>query len=173
LTVELAIRDPQERHQWLRQVIHRVEIGNGSLQIMITPRAQEAHPEDAAEQPLVIEVPFSLPSRGNQWPMEEPPSLVGEQGRPNQVLVKAVVRGFFWRDQLVTGQVRSLNELAKQQGVNRRYMMRLIRLTFLAPDIIQAILQGTQPGDLTLERFRQAIPLEWPMQRRRFGFPPH
>jgi hypothetical protein len=36
------------------------------------------------------------------------------------------------------------------------------------------LMEGTtQPGDLTLERFRQAIPLEWPMQRRRFGFPPH
>ncbi len=88
------------------------------------------------------------------------------------MLVKALVRGFFWRDQLVTGQVRSLKELAAQERVHREYVMRLLRLTFLAPDIIQAILQGTQPVDLTLERLRQTIPLEWPTQRRRFGFSP-
>ena len=180
LVHRMQYSDERERHQWLRQVIHRVEVGHGSLQITINPQAQEegqsshkdAHAEEAAEQPLVIEVPFHPPLRGTQGLMGESPASGRDQGRSHRVLVKALVRGFFWRDQLVTGQVRSLKELAAQERVHREYVMRLLRLTFLAPDIIQAILQGTQPVDLTLERLRQTIPLEWPTQRRRFGFSP-
>jgi hypothetical protein len=50
--------------------------------------------------------------------------------------------------------------------------MRVLRLSFLAPDVIDAILNGWQPRGFTLEPFRRPIPLEWAAQRKFFGFPP-
>lgn len=82
------------------------------------------------------------------------------------------MRGFFWKAQLLNGQVASVKALAKQEGVHPSYVMRLLRLTFLAPDLIQAILEGTQPVNLTLEQFRKPIPLQWAEQRRGLKFSP-
>ena len=96
---------------------------------------------------------------------------VTSPGEPNAILIQAVVRGYQWREQLLRGKERSLKDFAKEQGVTPRYLMRLLRVSFLAPDIIEAIVGGTQPATMTLERFRRAIPLEWRQQRQLFGFP--
>jgi hypothetical protein len=96
---------------------------------------------------------------------------VQSPGEPNAALIHAVVRGYQWREQLLKGPERSLKDFAKEQGVTPRYLMRLLRVSFLAPDILEAIVGGTQPGTMTLERFRRAIPLEWKQQRQLFGFP--
>jgi hypothetical protein len=61
--------------------------------------------------------------------------------------------------------------LAQREQLDRRYVMRVLRLSFLAPDLIESILMGGQPPELTLERFRRPIPLEWEMQRTYFSFP--
>jgi hypothetical protein len=57
------------------------------------------------------------------------------------------------------------------QHVKLTMPMRVLRLSFLAPDLIEAILNGWQPPELTLERFRRPIPLEWARQRQYFSFP--
>ena len=60
--------------------------------------------------------------------------------------------------------------IAEEEGLTGRYVSRLIRLTFLAPDIVEAILGGRQPGDLELQRMLANLPLSWAEQRRRYGF---
>jgi hypothetical protein len=73
---------------------------------------------------------------------------------------------------MLEGHVLTIKALAQREGLTRRYVMRVLRLSFLAPDIIEAILQGRQPAHFTLESFRRPIPLEWAAQRQYFGFPP-
>jgi hypothetical protein len=90
--------------------------------------------------------------------------------RLDPALVKRAVRGYQWRSQLLCGAVGSVAELARKAGVNSRYVVRTVRMGFLAPDIIEAILEGRQTAALTLEIFRQPIPLDWAAQRLMLGF---
>jgi hypothetical protein len=91
--------------------------------------------------------------------------------RPNRVLIKAVVKACAWKEQLISGRSSSILAIATNEGVTDRYVARLLKLAFLAPDIVEAILEGRQPADLELQRLLPDIPLAWDEQRRRFGFP--
>ena len=61
---------------------------------------------------------------------------------------------------------RSAGELAEAEGVTRSFVSRLLRLTLLAPEIVEAILEGGQPKAMQLEELTDAIPSEWEKQRR-------
>ena len=77
-------------------------------------------------------------------------------------LVKAIVRGRAWFEELATGRARSLQELAKRDGITRRYIRRLVNLAFLSPQLVEAILQGRQPAELTATRLSELdLPLAW------------
>jgi site-specific DNA recombinase len=87
--------------------------------------------------------------------------------RCDLALVKAIARGRAWFDELVTGHVRSLQELAKRDGISRRYIRRLVGLAFLSPQLVEAILQGRQPVELTATRLTELdLPLDWAEQHR-------
>jgi hypothetical protein len=80
------------------------------------------------------------------------------------------VRGYQWRRQLLKGEVGSTAQLARNHGVKPRYVMRTVRIGFLAPDIIETILEGRQTAAVSLEIFRQPLPLDWSAQRLMLGF---
>jgi hypothetical protein len=86
--------------------------------------------------------------------------------RPDPALIKALVRAHQWFEQLRSGQASSIRHLALTEGLTERYVARILQLAFLAPDIQEATLQGTQPPDLTIEHLRSPIPLTWSEQRR-------
>ena len=87
--------------------------------------------------------------------------------RPDPALIKAVVRAHRWFDDLVSGRARSLRDIANVEGVTHRYVGHLMPLAFLAPDILAAIVAGTQPIGLTAEALTKRIdlPLGWAEQR--------
>jgi hypothetical protein len=68
------------------------------------------------------------------------------------------------------GSAQSTAEIARKEGVSRRYVARLLRFGFLAPDIIASILAYRQPTELIVDRLRGPIPFDWNEQRRLFGF---
>ena len=68
-----------------------------------------------------------------------------QPSRCDPALIKAVVRGRAWFEELAAGRVRSLEELAKRDGITRRYIRRLVDLAFLSPLLVDAILQGRHP----------------------------
>ena len=72
---------------------------------------------------------------------------------------------------LGSGEVDSITELADRLDVDRSYHARILRLTLLAPDIIEAILAGREPSGLSLTRLTQTLPMLWDEQRELFGFP--
>lgn len=80
-------------------------------------------------------------------------------------LVRAVARAHDWMDRILRGEVSNQRALAKQTGFDERYISRIIPLAFLAPDITEAILEGRQAPDLSLETCVGEISLEWSMQR--------
>jgi DNA invertase Pin-like site-specific DNA recombinase len=82
--------------------------------------------------------------------------------RCDPALIKAIARGRAWFEELATGHARSLQELAKRDGISRRYIRRLVGLAFLSPQLIEAILQGRQSVELTATRLTELdLPLDW------------
>ncbi len=76
-------------------------------------------------------------------------------------MVKALARAFRWRKMLDTGVHATLEDLARAKGVAPPYVSRVLRLTLLAPDIVEAILDGRQPAELQLDDLLEGLPLAW------------
>ena len=87
----------------------------------------------------------------------------------DETLVKALVRAHCWRRQIESGQAKSITVLAEQEGATDAYVCRLLPLTCLAPDIVEAILDGRQPKELRLAELLGNGPLEWEEQRGAWG----
>ncbi len=85
--------------------------------------------------------------------------------KPDSTLVKALARAFRWNRMLGSGAFMSISELAEREGIAPSYMTRILRLTLLAPDIVEAILDGRQRPDVTLARLMKPVPMEWKEQR--------
>ncbi|CAA7615194.1 hypothetical protein [Magnetospirillum sp. SS-4] len=83
-------------------------------------------------------------------------------------IVRSLARAFRWRQLLESGRHASINELAKAERVDRAFASRVLRLTLLAPDIVEAILAGRQPEKLTVRALLGPFPVEWAEQRRMF-----
>ena len=79
-------------------------------------------------------------------------------------LVKALARAFRWRRMMEAGRYGTLDELAAAEEINSSYVSRVLRLTLLAPDIVEAILDGRQPEGMTLPRLLEPFPAEWQHQ---------
>jgi hypothetical protein len=80
-------------------------------------------------------------------------------------MVKAIARAFRWRDMLESGEYATIREITQAEKINETYVGRVLRLTLLAPEIIEAILGGRQPVEITLAMLMQRVPIEWPAQR--------
>lgn len=87
-------------------------------------------------------------------------------------LLTAVARGHQWFKELTTGRATFAREIAAREGVNERYVRRLIPLAFLSPMIVEAIAEGRQPTSVTAEALSRAIdvPAEWDQQNAALGF---
>ncbi len=91
--------------------------------------------------------------------------------RVDSALLKAVARAHRWRQMIETGKYASSAELAKAEEVNDSYVSRILRLTLLAPDIIEAILTGRQPSTLQLDELLKPLPAAWNGQRSTLRMP--
>ena len=85
--------------------------------------------------------------------------------RVDSALVKAVVRAHRWRQMIESGKYATSAELAKAEKVNDSYLSRILRLTLLAPDLIEAILAGRQASTLQLDDLLKPLPAAWERQR--------
>jgi site-specific DNA recombinase len=91
--------------------------------------------------------------------------------RADSALLKAVARARQWSEHLLMGRAQSVAEIAERDGVADRYVRRLMRLGFLAPQIFEAIVAGYQPPELTAEALAERIefPLLWAAQEQAVG----
>jgi hypothetical protein len=84
--------------------------------------------------------------------------------RADPAMVKALARAFRWKRMLNAGRYASVSEIAAKEKIDRGYVGTILRLTLLAPDIVEAILNGQATG-LSLPRLLEPFPLEWDAQR--------
>jgi site-specific DNA recombinase len=124
------------------------------------------------EEPLILSVPARLRRTGTEISMlidgTDPFAIV----KPNARLIKLLVRAHRFNTTVVQSDGVAFAALAVREGVSRSYFTRVVRLSYLAPDITQAILEGCQPGDLTTEKLlaHSRLPLAWHDQRTALGF---
>jgi hypothetical protein len=84
-------------------------------------------------------------------------------------LIRALARAYRWQQLLESGKYSTTHELAASEKIDRSYLCRMLRLTLLAPDIMEAILGGRQPPGMELIRLLRGFPVEWEAQRKMWG----
>ena len=90
---------------------------------------------------------------------------------PDLRLIATIARAHLWSEELRTGVASSVGNLVARHGVDQGDVSRCLPLAYLAPDIVEAILQGRQPVELTVLRLKRThLPLSWVEQRRLLGF---
>ena len=113
---------------------------------------------------VTLHVPFRIVKRGGRKEMQMPEGAT-QPRRTDNTLVKALARAFRWKRMLESSEFTTIAELAEREGIAPSYMTRVLRLTLLAPDIVEAILDGKQGPEVTLARLLEPFPGEWGSQR--------
>src|SRR5690625_99166 len=123
---------------------------------------------------LQIHIPMLIRRMRGRKTVIAPQALDGEitgaQEPVQSAILQALARGFSWADILESGQIKSISELARTLDVEGSYVARILKLTTLAPDIVEALINGEEPNGLSLAKLTQAFPEDWTEQRRQFGF---
>ena len=122
---------------------------------------------------VTLHVPFRVVKRGGRKAMVLPEGAA-QARKTDNTLVKALARAFRWKRMLESGEFSSMSELAEKEGIAFTYMARLMRLSLLSPDIVDAIMAGRQPAGITLAKLTDPFPPSWKEQHALWsaGLPP-
>jgi len=165
---------PRNRAKFVRSLVEKVIVDEKTIRIKMRPSALLGRdgPSPASEDPnsgaIELTAAVAFKRRGVETKLMLPGlDQPNHSGRRDPALIKAIARGRAWFDELVTGRALSLQALAERDGITRRYIRRLVGLAFLSPELVEAILQGRQPVELTATRLTELdLPLDWTEQRR-------
>jgi hypothetical protein len=116
---------------------------------------------------VTIRIPMRLQRRGGRKLIVTPEGAVAPPPKPrrDETLVKALVRAHRWRRRIESGKAKSITDLAEHEGVTVAYVCRLLPLTCLAPDIVEAVLDARQPKGLRLVEMLGNVSMRWEEQR--------
>ena len=145
----------------------RVQLRPLTTALMVATRsdpAVEAVPEDASDEERAVA--FAKPGGPKEMQF---PEGAAQPRRPDSALVKALARAFRWKRLLESGEFTTIVELAEREGIASSYMARILRLTLLAPDMVEALLDGKQGPEVTLAQVLELFPMEWAEQLAHFG----
>ena len=120
---------------------------------------------------LTIHVPMTFRTQGGRKLVISPdgvPSWAKPRTRVDNTMVKALARAFRWRKLMETGVYATVEEIAAAEKINTSFVSRILRLALLAPEIVEMIIDGLQPTDLTLAKLMKPFPVEWKKQMRLF-----
>jgi site-specific DNA recombinase len=163
-----------ERAKVFRELVEQVRIDEETIVVKVRPGALFGGdvPPGASDEPcdstIELTAAVDFKRRGVETKLVLPGLTQQDYGsRGNPALIKSIARGREWFEELASGRARSLQELAKRDGITRRCIRRLVGLSFLSPQLVEAILQGRQPVELTATRLTELdLPLDWAEQHR-------
>ena len=118
----------------------------------------------AIPETITIHVPFRIVKRGGRKAIIPPSGVSTARPRSDNALIKAVARAFRWKRMLDSGAFISITEIAARESMSFTYMSRVLRLSLLAPDIVDAIMVGHQPQMMKLADLMNELPVEWELQ---------
>jgi hypothetical protein len=165
---------PRDRAKLVRGLVEKVIVDDKTIIIKMHRDAVLGRdlPSPASEDPssgaIELTAAVAFKRRGVETRLMLPGlDHPNHSAKSDPALIKAIARGRAWFDELTTGRVLSLQALAERDGITRRYIRRLVGLAFLSPELVEAILQGRQPVELTATRLTELdLPLDWTEQRR-------
>ena len=174
---------PTEQRRFFLDVVIRIKVRQDRVRIILHTdalrgtlgkvQAVDANEENGTQGKgeFNLDIPVNFKRRG----VETKLVVTGDQGpvpAPDPKLIAAVARGHGWFSELRNGEARSVGGLVERHGVDQGDVSRLIPLAFLVPDIVEAILDGRQPVQLTAARLKRVrdLPVSWVDQRRLLDF---
>ncbi|UTW52535.1 recombinase family protein [bacterium SCSIO 12827] len=146
--------------EFLRTGVTKVVLGKAEIEIHLPVVDQTKAP--------ILTVEYSLRRRGGEAKLVLSPDLHRRQPTLDQALIKVVARANYWNKQLIEGHMPSVSAIAKSEGLAHTYVLRILKLSVLAPDIVRAVLSGVHPINVTAEKLTRLahLPDSWGEQRQ-------
>jgi site-specific DNA recombinase len=168
----------EQLREFVRSVAVKVTIGPGNITIALSKSALRAlllavadntlyEPEDDLIE-LSVEACLQRPGRAIRLVVGRA-TPGGVQSQDERRLIHTLAQAHQWLEQLLSGEVSSLRRIAAAVGKSERYVSKVIRAAFLAPDLVEAVLERRPPTGLTLAELTDHLPWDWNEQRRRFA----
>ena len=159
----------------LQSTVRRIVVHNDRIVIEISKAAlrqavlgvsdDPEHPINNTEEVVTIETAGQLKRCGGDMRLVLPPDSHGANPHEVPSLIRAISRAHDWVDRILRGQAVNQRSIAKQTGLDERYISRIIPLAFLAPDLTEAILEGKHAAHLSLDACLGNTPNDWNQQR--------
>jgi hypothetical protein len=118
----------------------------------------------AIPETITLRVPFRVVKRGGRKEMVLPPGASTQRARVDNTLIKALARAFRWKRMLDSGEFATIAELARRERIAVSYLTRILRLTLLAPDIVERILDERPSKEVRLPVLMKPFAAEWRLQ---------
>jgi site-specific DNA recombinase len=164
---------------FLTALIKRIDVVANRIDIHLRPTrlgmvdiAATSSPGETDDETQILSVPIELRRSGREIKLLIERADPFATAKPDARLIKLLIRARRFNATLIDSDGVPFAALVKREGVSPSYFTRLVRLSYLAPDITQAILDGRQPRDLTADKLlvHSRLPLTWDEQRRMLGF---
>ena len=183
LATRLASSSSQDQREMLASLVWRIVLQENEIEIKISisELLQQLEGKAGSERVSAKNRPSDLLSLtvaanrkrcGGEVHLIVPPSCTVPREHPKLPLIKALARARGWYEKVIEGKAFDMRSLAREAGLTERYVGKVFRCAFLAPDIVEAILTGRQPQDLNFDKLCQTVPLSWVEQREQLGFTP-
>jgi hypothetical protein len=123
----------------------------------------------AAQMPETTHIPMTFRPRGGKTVIVLPDGsrgVVRREATTDNTMIKVIARGFRWQRLLYDGTYATIEDLAAAEKINPSYVSRILRLAYLSPTVVQAILEGSHPAWLTMKDLLRPLPSDWAEQER-------
>ena len=160
-----------EQYLLLRQIIDRVEVSHDQVSMFVKVSALTIVAPEDADKLIVIKNNIQLKRCGYAMRL-----IITDENKnqtlKDQRLIEHISKAYQWLTLITSGKAQSIKEIAEAEHLNQSHVTRMVNKAFLAPDIIRAILNGSQPAQLTLKHLKQlrTLPNDWNMQESLLGF---
>jgi site-specific DNA recombinase len=165
---------PGERTKLVRELVEKIIVDEKTITIklrrglVLGGDVPSCASEAASDNAVELTAAAAFTRRGAETKLVLPGLAQRKHSlKCDPALIKAIARGRAWFEELATGRVRSLQEMARRDGISRRYLRRLVGLAFLSPQLVEAMLRGRQSVELTATRLTEFdLPLDWTEQHK-------
>ena len=160
-----GLESKSQAYQLIRRFVQSVSVGKESISITLIPRNIL---EENSEVTSVLTVPMTIKRCGFAMRLLVEGRTVKPQA--DSRLIQNIASGYRWMEQLTSGEAKSVAEVAARAGISTSHVTRMIYRACMAPDMVKAILNGTQPAGFTSETLKDILPLpiDWNSQIKFF-----
>ena len=179
-------KSPSEHREFFSAVIVRIVVHEATLEVKIVRPAlrdvllgsqpsrlssQQRLPDRRTRDVFTVIIDAKLKRCGGEVRLLVPAeSGIEAPARPVPSLIKPVAGAHAWSEKMIGGELTGLRSIAQLTGLDEHYAGRILNCSFLAPDIVEAILDGRQPAGLTVQKLLRSLPLAWIDHRKQLGF---